>query len=381
MAAHLAAGPVVVTCPPSIVGQWVTRAIEWGHDRGLIHVVRDRAQAAGWAIRPGITIIADSVLARLRVNRCDLLVLDESHRFKSFDAERSKAALGKHALAGHAQRVLALSGTPAPNVPHELFTLLARIAPSIAPTWEVYRDRYCPTYDKQVGGRKVIAFGATNTAELNQRLRQTVLHRPKREDILAHLPPVRRDDFILACNVSGVSMEQAVNALEAEDPEERDDPHFAEARRILGESKAEAASDYLATLCDGGDRPLIWCWHQSAAEILGNALGVPVIHGRVGVEKRRALVAEFVAGRHDALVMTIAAAGTGLDGLQHATDCAVFVERAYVPADNEQAEGRILRTGQASPVRFIIIHATDPLDRALDQTLRRKAQTFNEVHQ
>jgi SNF2 family DNA or RNA helicase len=347
----------------------------------MVHVVRDRAQAAGWAIRPGLTIVADSVLGHLRINRCDLLVLDESHRFKSIDAERSKVALGRHGMAGHAQRVLALSGTPAPNGPHELFTLLARIAPSIAPTWEAFRDRFCPTYDKFVGTRKVVAFTATNTQELNRLLRETVLHRPKREDILAHLPPMRRDDFVVECNVSGVSMEQALSAFDADDPEERDAPHFAEARRILGEAKAAAAGEYLALLCDGGDRPLIWCWHQSAADALGRSLRVPVIHGGVDMTKRRAFVAEFVAGRHDALVLTIAAAGTGLDGLQHATDCAVFVERAYVPADNEQAEGRIHRTGQTSPVRIINIHATDPMDRALDQTLRRKAQVFNEVHQ
>lgn len=380
MAAHLVDGPVIVTCPPGILGQWEARAKAWGHFD--VARITGYSEAAAFRITAKLTLVADSVVAKLRIVPSALVVLDECHRFKTPDAARTRAVLTKAGLAGRAGKILALSGTPAVNGPVELYPLLSRIAPDLAPTWKAFTDRYCPPYEERFGAQVIKKYDrAANVPELNRRLRETVLHRPKREHIEAQLPPVRRDSYVLPVCISTIPEEMALEAFSGDVAGAVEAPAFAECRRRVGEAKAAAAEKMLQTYCEGGDRPLIFCWHRSVAEALGTALKVPAIHGGHSMVERRAAAAAFITGQVPALVATIGSLGTGVDGLQHATDFVVFVERNYVPSDNEQAEGRIWRTGQTKPCRFLILHAADPMDRALDATLRAKSRVLEGISQ
>jgi superfamily II DNA or RNA helicase len=383
MAALLVNGPCIVTCPPGIVGQWKARAEEWGIPS--VTTVTTRAEASTLGLHAKVTIIADSMLGSLRVDRLasSLLVIDESHRFKERDTKRTNDLLARTGLARRTRAILALSGTPARNGSEELYPLLSVIAPSIAPDFKTFSAAYCPTYRKSIGGRTVPSNDrTTNAEELNRRLRETILYRPKREDMQQYLPPLRRESHVLPVCVSVMSEAEAVAAFDSASDGVADSPAFSAARRLLGEAKVEAAGQLLHTLVDGGARPIVWCWHQSVADRCADILGCPAIHGGKTHEERRAATALFIAGEAPALVATIGACGTGIDGLQHATDFAIFLERSYVPSDNEQAEGRIYgRADKPQPCRFLILHAADPLDRALDQLLRAKARTLKGMHE
>jgi len=379
---------VFIVVPPALVGQWYDRAHSWGYPYPAIQRLTTNEAARLFVPISQVTIIADSLLGSLRLHECDLLIVDECHRFKvsvanadKAPSKRALALLGRDGLVARAGKVLAMSGTPAPNGPVELYPWLARLAPHIAPTWAAFTSRFCPPYERAMGAVRIKMFDrAINVQELNRELRSSILFRPPREAVLAHLPLRRDDSFSVPALVSTIPVDVATAAF-IDGGEAADAPAISESRVRLGLEKARLALPFLQTLVDGHDRPLIWCWHREVAEFVASALSVPVIHGGMPKEDRAAPAAEFVAGRHAALVATIAASGTGLDGLQYGTDLAVFLEQSFVPGENEQAEARLWRTGTPAPVRFLTVTSPDNLDIAMARALRAKARVLQELTQ
>src|SRR5690606_10658667 len=93
-----------------------------------------------------------------------------------------------------ARRRLALTGTPIPNRPIEVYPLLHWLDPE---TWKSkfsFATRYCAARKQHVGrGRFAWDFsGASNLGELQDRLRSTIMVRRLKSEVLTELPPKRR---------------------------------------------------------------------------------------------------------------------------------------------------------------------------------------------
>jgi SWI/SNF-related matrix-associated actin-dependent regulator 1 of chromatin subfamily A len=76
---------------------------------------------------------------------------------------------------------------------------------------------------------------------------------------------------------------------------------------------------------------------------------------------------------------TIGACGTGLNGLQEASQRAVFVESSYVPGQNVQAEDRLHRIGQNLPVLIQYLFAPVALDEHCAKIVAEKAAFISSV--
>jgi len=71
-------------------------------------------------------------------------------------------------------------------------------------------------------------------------------------------------------------------------------------------------------------------------------------------EEREAVLLDWKNGDVDVVVGTLAALGTGVDGLQSRGSSVVFLDRDWNPAINEQAVGRRRRSGQSE--RVLVYH-------------------------
>lgn len=87
-----------------------------------------------------------------------------------------------------------------------------------------------------------------------------------------------------------------------------------------------------------------------------------VLSGDTPQSKRADMVARFVAGDFQVFIGVIQAAGEGIDGLQHATDTAIFLDRAWSAVLNKQAEDRLHRGGQKDTVQIIDVMARNTTD-------------------
>lgn len=309
------------------------------------------------------------------------VLVHNCHRLKTRDARRTRAFFGHGVARGLRQRadkVLCLSGTPMPNNPTELYPFLHACFPEIAPSFAAFANRYCPPEEIYFNGRsKLVYRTAINKAELARKLRDSALIRPLRADILTQLPPLREDILPIRLKLNdGMTVEEVVKTWNGGDVKAKQ--ALATARHFLGQAKAEASYDYLGTVIDGGDVPVIWCWHREVCEMIATKLGAPCIHGATTPEHRRDAIARFCGGAK-AIVCTIQAASEGIDGWQHRTDLAIFVERSHVPKDQEQAIGRLWRIGQRNSVRAVYIESDHPIDYAIAANLARKQGDIAEV--
>ena len=382
-------GQVIVVCPPAIVDQWALRVKEWC----LIepNIVRHGRGVREALTRDGLTIVPDSIIHHQvgPIRPHATIIIDEVHRFKERSAVRTRAVFGGKrtnvffgdrtedvvfaGLTTQAARILALTGTPVIASPVDLFPVLCAMKFPEARTFKGYTERYCPPYKVQVHtGRQVIETSkydrVQNIEELARKLREAYIIRPALEAYEDQLPSVRTEIF-------PVDIDDPADVPEGTilDATSFNDPALAQVRRLTGINKASAAKAYLETLIAGGDRPIIWCWHQEVAMKIASDLGCPYIHGGVPIPVRQDRCRQFISGAHSAMVLTIAAAGTGLDGLQHATDLCVFVEEAFTPAENEQALARIHRLGQRGSVRRVRVVSRTLVDRVVEQANIRKA--------
>jgi len=382
-------GQVIVVCPPAIVDQWALRVREWCAVEPTI--ARRGREVCAALTRDGITILPDSIIQYQvgAIRPHATVIIDEVHRFKERSAIRTRAVFGGKrtnvclgdrcedvvfaGLTNQASRILALTGTPVISSPVDLFPVLHAMNFPEARTFKAYTERYCPPYKVQIHtGRRVIEEvkydRAQNLEELARKLREFCMIRPTLEAYEDQLPQVRTELFPVDIDdPSDVPEDACIDAASF------NQPALAEVRRLTGINKASAAKPYLETLIAGGDRPIIWCWHQEVAVKLAHDLGGQFIHGGVPIPIRQDRCRRFISGAFPALVLTIAAAGTGLDGLQHATDLCVFVEEAFTPAENEQALARIHRLGQYGSVRRVRVVSRTLVDRVVEQANIKKA--------
>ena len=71
--------------------------------------------------------------------------------------------------------------------------------------------------------------------------------------------------------------------------------------------------------------------------------------------------------RHQILLGTFGVLGTGTDGMQEVCHYVIFIDREWTASDNEQAEKRIVRTGQKHQVFIYILQATGTIDIQIER--------------
>ena len=99
-----------------------------------------------------------------------------------------------------------------------------------------------------------------------------------------------------------------------------------------------------------------------------------------GTKDKSVVVSRFKnTAEHRVLLAQIVAGGTGLDGMQHATNRVLLAEYAWTPAVNQQAIARVARAGQRLPVRASYIALSGSMDDDIARALVRKQKIVKEV--
>jgi SWI/SNF-related matrix-associated actin-dependent regulator 1 of chromatin subfamily A len=369
LAATEAVGSVktLVVCPASVRSNWKQEITECGMVSSRFNVVSYNQAVAGV---PG---------------SWQNLILDEAHFLKTPESQRTQAIFGNtNGLARRAQRVWALTGTPVLNRPRELYPILKTMAPAlISPytTWDKFTRRYCGAY-WEGPGRGMNTRGASNIGELRSRISPFMLRREKK-DVLPELPPriISRPPLEL----TEKELEPILN-LENEmgnretylSPTYEDYAQLGDMAKMLkavGLAKVPKVvsfvEDLLETLGDEG-KVVIFAWHRDAIKALDDALGhhLPAVYvGGMSDEKKTAAVNTFRKdGRCSVFIGQIAAAGTGINGLQEVCSDVVFAEMSWVPGAMSQAIDRCHRIGQtASVVNVYMPHVPGTLESAMLQ--------------
>jgi len=177
--------PVLIICPSSLKINWKREAIKWLNycNPEILYGTKPHP------INGDIIIVNYDILfqwlPQLRKFKFEVIIADEAHYIKNFDAKRTVAfnRLSRNKIP----HLIALTGTPIENKPIELLSIIQSINPSLFPNYETFIHRFCGGNDNAFGNKRN-ASGASNTFELNSILKKTIMIRRKKMDVLKDLP-------------------------------------------------------------------------------------------------------------------------------------------------------------------------------------------------
>lgn len=316
--------------------------------------------------------------------RYSLIIFDEAHYLKNPDAKRTKAG-----LALDADYRIFLTGTPCVNRPMEMFPMLKSLGLKMSRT--DYGVRYCGGKLITVpirgghGKRRAWDFtGSSNTEELNKVLRQSVMVRRTKEEVLKELPRKVRQVISMDFK-SGESREFrerfASLSLAADILRTAGKIPFTELARErynVAMAKLPYVLDFLNDLLEEEEKVVVFAHHRDVIDaIVKEGEDRVALVGGMTEKQKDAVVQAFQNGPARVFVGQIVAAGTGLT--LTAARTVLFAELDWVPGNVTQAEDRCHRIGQKDTVRVFHLVAEGSIDARIVRAIVDKQQIIKEI--
>jgi SWI/SNF-related matrix-associated actin-dependent regulator of chromatin subfamily A-like protein 1 len=365
-----------------------------------------RAQFDRWSVwRPEVLVESYDKLAtdkklrkRVREWAPDVAILDESHYLTNRDAKRTKALYGSRCdnagLAGLADYIWPMSGTPVPAHAGQLFPMLRALFPQTltdrTETYDGFIERYCVLEHTDYGPR---IRGNRNAAELREKLAGVMLRRTAE---LWSGPPIfwQHPHVIEAADVAGElralqdspdfePVRRVIEAAALDDTRalwgENEEPLvFAAVRRLTAMAKARPVAAIIADELQSGayEKTLIFGVHRAALAVVAAELqqfGVVEINGSRTDKQRADAVTRFQNDPRTRVAVLQIDAGHHTITLTAATHVQ-FIEESLTPDKNVQAAKRAHRYGQTRPVFVRPYALAGSIDEAVSQITTRKAR-------
>jgi SWI/SNF-related matrix-associated actin-dependent regulator 1 of chromatin subfamily A len=320
------------------------------------------------------------VFDQLEKYNADLVLGDEIHLTKSPNAARTKRTFS---IAKKAKKFIAISGTPIPNRPIEIFPLLKTFCPEALGHYADQRRfeyHFCAGFQDKWGFNN---SGASNLEELGERLRATCMIRRLKKDVLGNnkMPPQ-----ILAFEADATTMALTLkeHELAAEflkkNKEIPNIGEIAEIRQELAMRKLPLAIQFIKDLLLCNNKVVVFAHHRAViAELLSNFAenSVAIMGGLSEKQKQNAVDCFQNDPSIQVFIGQIQAAGVGIT--LTAASQVVFVESAWSPGDIDQCVDRCDRIGQTKWVqaRFLVIE--DSLEEHMLKVAFDKAKNINKI--
>ncbi|MEU2830968.1 DEAD/DEAH box helicase [Streptomyces lavendulae] len=386
--------PTLVVCPASLLGNW-QREIEkfapgtpvrrfHGAGRSL------DGPAGGFVLTTYATMRAAA--AQLAEQRWGMVVADEAQHVKNPHSATAKALRTIPAPAR-----VALTGTPVENNLSELWALLDWTTPGLLGPLTTFRARHARPVEHQQeedGGNEAAV------ARLAALVRPFLLRRKKSDPGIApELPPKTETDHPVSLTREQASLyqaavEEAMAVIESSEGMERRGmimKLLASLKQICNHpaqylkedppriphrsGKLALLDELLDTILAEDGSVLVFTQYVTMARILEKHLadrGIPcrLLHGGTPVPRREELVDLFQSGEVPVFLLSLKAAGTGLN-LTRAGHV-VHYDRWWNPAVEEQATDRAYRIGQTQPVQVHRIIAEGTVEDRIAEMLEAK---------
>ncbi|MFI7406237.1 DEAD/DEAH box helicase [Streptomyces sp. NPDC049541] len=363
--------PTLVVCPASLLGNWqreITRFAPGvpvrrfhGPDRTLDDLTDGFVLTTYGTMR--------TTAPRLAEQRWGMVVADEAQHVKNPYSATAKAL---RTIPSPAR--VALTGTPVENNLSELWALLDWTTPGLLGPLKSFRARHARAVENGEDEEAV-----TRLARL---VRPFLLRRKKSDPgIVPELPPKTETDHPVPLTREQAALYEAVVresmlAIETSDGIARrglvlkllgalkqicNHPALylkeeaVQGERLLARSgKLALLDELLDTLLAEDGSALVFTQYVGMARLItahlaSRAVPVDLLHGGTPVPERERMVDRFQSGATPVLVLSLKAAGTGLN-LTRAGHVIHF-DRWWNPAVEEQATDRAYRIGQTQPVQ------------------------------
>jgi len=393
---RLQAYPALIVVPAVVVLNWVEEARRWlPENRKVVALVGTKKQREKLRSEyADVYVISYETLRQdVEALAADIplhaVVVDEAHRLRNTKTAQSQACFN---LAVGASLRIALTGTPIVNRPSDLYGILHFLYPNVFTSrtrfiraWTDY------TEDMWSGGLVDYAWNEKTKPALQQVLDAVTVER-KRADVMRWLPPKHLQHVLLQLSEEQWKLYRKMKEdffIQDGDVEIDAPTVLAQLTRLrqialdpglLGLDGPSAKYEYVLDFVDGNltERGLVVmstftsALKRLADQLTEKGLRVGFITGEQDTQEKADVQAAFQRGDIDVVLCNVRAAGVGIT-LDRA-DTLIFLDRAFTPAENEQAEDRIVptREDRLHPIDIIVLTAVGTVDQWIEKILDEK---------
>ncbi|MEU0794403.1 DEAD/DEAH box helicase [Amycolatopsis sp. NPDC005961] len=384
------AGPTLVLCPTSLLGNWEREFARFAPDIPVRRFHGGRRHLDDLA--PDEVVLATyGVLRRDRETLSEvdwgLIAADEAQHVKN-----PLSATAKELRKIPARAKVALTGTPVENRLTELWSIVDWTTPGLLGPL----DRFRRTVARPIERDRDKAV----TERLAATVRPFLLRRRKSDpDIAPELPPKTETDRFVPLTAEQTTLYEAVVRENlAEIREKKGVERRGQVLRLLTElkqicnhpaqflkephsaltgrsGKLAAFEELVDVILDEGESVLVFSQYVQLCRLLERRLkdrGLPteLLSGESSPAKRQDMVDRFQAGEIPVFLLSLKAGGVGLN-LTRATHV-IHYDRWWNPAVEDQATDRAYRIGQDRPVQVHRLIAEGTLEERIAQVLEKK---------
>jgi SWI/SNF-related matrix-associated actin-dependent regulator 1 of chromatin subfamily A len=325
------------------------------------------------------------------------VIMDEVQAIKG-DSQRTEEV--KRIAAG--KNILAMSGTPIKNSAAEYYTILHLLAPDKFPSLRYYLDQwvkkeYVGGYEKYTGLYNPERFAEYTSDIIIRRTREQV-----KDEIGLRVTKANR--IFYHVDFESDKLKAAYKAAEAEFIRQMEEDtknknpveligRLAVMRHLVGLNKIQPTVDLAVEflLENPTGKLVIFVHHEDVMNAVFTLLGkwcqdggykIPLVyHSGLSPQAKFEMIAKFADDMSIPFIIgSTLAMGEGVDRLQEVANDCIIAERQWNPANEEQAESRLVRIGQKKGfVNATYPIATDTIDEYFTEIVESKRRSMKET--
>lgn len=418
--------PVLVVCPASVKGVWEDELFKWRKDY-KVTIYQGRDAFTRFPQRGEVVVVNYDVLPLPKepdkaedvfdyVRRLEpvvqnpkhwdgapkgmIVIADEAHMLKDWKSRRTKAfSMLRNTALWSGGRVWLLTGTPLMSRPDDLWNVLGA-ANLEREAYGTY-DKFCSIFGgykektKRRGGGIITVqkwMDPDWTRDTDDQKREgfaKVALRRKKSEVLTDLPPKQYQDIVVPlskealkeCEVFMEKLQQLKlsidDFIDLASQKKLPLDLYSKLKSALAAAKRSAAIELIESYESANEPLVVFSDHRPLVDELAKRKMWDTINGSIETEIRPDIVRSFQSGHLRGISATIAAAGVGIT--LTAASNAIFVDRNWTPALNNQAEDRLHRFGQTRGVLIIRLIGDHPMERRISEVLDRKQRMLESV--
>jgi SNF2 family DNA or RNA helicase len=388
----------LIVAPASLIYNWAAEFKQW-YPECFVQVIQGKNlklwdnYSAAKETGPAVAIISKDSLKLAPHNSIinsllfDVAILDEAHYLRNYKTAQAKAV-----FKIKAKRRYALTGTPTVKHSADIFGILHFLYPERFPSYWQFIDRYFESHENYWSGAKEVGNPKPERVNELQELIALCSVQRKRKDVMQWLPEKQRSTFNIM--VDGKQRKLYDDMKKHFESIDLDSQLAVDAQsvitqlmrlrqlcldpRLLGFEVPGAKTLSLLEFLDDHRQPMVimsmFTSYLKLLKPLIEELGLKVgfIHGEMSNKAKQESAILFQQGRINVLLCNIISAGTGFTLDQAST--VVFTDKAWNPAENEQAEDRVCPTSEEKNHKHEIITfaCQDTVDARIDELLEQK---------
>jgi SNF2 family DNA or RNA helicase len=386
----------LVICPSSLVLNWAKEFKQW-YPEMIVYPIMGAKTKRGLAYydydkhsknKHSVLIISKDTWKldkELHDWTFNTAIVDEAHFLRNWKSKQSEAIFKIKATYRYP-----LTGTPSVKHGSDVYGLLHFINPERYSSYWQFTERYWEIQDNG-WGKDIANAKKAREKELLSLMAINSVQR-KRKDIMAWLPKAQHQT--IPVQLEGKQLKLYNQMLDTFMVDDEETEHEIDTMnklsqlmrlrqlcldpRLLGFDVRGSKTDALLEWAENNTEPfVVMTTFSSYFELVKPELEklgkkVEVIDGSVTKSNRQRIVEDFQSGKVDILLANIIAAGTGLT--LDRSDTIIFLDKSFNPADNEQAQDRIVPTTEDRyhSINVISLVADGTIDERVNEILDRK---------